>query len=361
MARIPKLDAAGKFLAADVNAQIDARTKATMRADLPALASELKIGGSGSGTGSRSVSGTVTFKPEEQALPPFVVATTTGATVEGVTLTAGQMAAFWYLNEAWHVMVHGQDTAWRSTAKPDTRIVVTPTGPTWKDETSGGTWTTPAQTGIVYTPASGTAAAGQVVTVTATIADSAKYRFPQGGVTSWTHTFPDPTVPIRESFDGPAGTALAGTMTDTGGKVWAGSGWTLDGAGAATASGASGVSISTPSNKADVTLTYGKVTGHRLDFGFGGHDRLQVSVFSAAGNKLEVYTNGSSVYQSPNTAIPAGGTLRFRYDGSTLTVWFNGTQLYTAAATIQPANFRIGTQGTETTASVSDLTITPIL
>ena len=38
MARIPKLDSAGKFLAADVNAQIDARTKATMRADLPALA-----------------------------------------------------------------------------------------------------------------------------------------------------------------------------------------------------------------------------------------------------------------------------------------------------------------------------------
>ena len=49
MARIPKLDAAGKFLAADVNAQIDARTKATMRADLPALAKDLKIGGSGGG------------------------------------------------------------------------------------------------------------------------------------------------------------------------------------------------------------------------------------------------------------------------------------------------------------------------
>lgn len=45
MARIPKLDSAGKFLAADVNAQIDARTKATLRADLPALAKELKIGG----------------------------------------------------------------------------------------------------------------------------------------------------------------------------------------------------------------------------------------------------------------------------------------------------------------------------
>lgn len=45
MARIPKLDAAGKFLAADVNAQIDSRAKATLRADLPALAEELEIGG----------------------------------------------------------------------------------------------------------------------------------------------------------------------------------------------------------------------------------------------------------------------------------------------------------------------------
>ena len=37
MARIPKLDAAGKFLAADVNAQIDARTKAIVRAELDRL------------------------------------------------------------------------------------------------------------------------------------------------------------------------------------------------------------------------------------------------------------------------------------------------------------------------------------
>ena len=42
-------DAQGRLTAPSVLSQIDARTKATMRADLPALAEELKIGGSGSG------------------------------------------------------------------------------------------------------------------------------------------------------------------------------------------------------------------------------------------------------------------------------------------------------------------------
>lgn len=73
MARIPKLDSAGKFLAADVNAQLDARTKATMRADLPALAEELKIGGSG----IEEVSGTVTLDASGAPIREFF---TTGAT-----------------------------------------------------------------------------------------------------------------------------------------------------------------------------------------------------------------------------------------------------------------------------------------
>ena len=38
-------DAQGRLTAPSVLSQIDARTKATMRADLPALAKELKIGG----------------------------------------------------------------------------------------------------------------------------------------------------------------------------------------------------------------------------------------------------------------------------------------------------------------------------
>ena len=81
MARIPKLDAAGKFLAADVNAQIDARTKATMRADLPALAKELKIGG---GSGIEEVSGTVTLDASGPAIRE--VYATGAATVQGEKL-----------------------------------------------------------------------------------------------------------------------------------------------------------------------------------------------------------------------------------------------------------------------------------
>ena len=42
---VPFLDGKGELATPTVLAQIDARTKVTMRADLPALAKELKIGG----------------------------------------------------------------------------------------------------------------------------------------------------------------------------------------------------------------------------------------------------------------------------------------------------------------------------
>lgn len=65
---------------------------------------------------------------------------------------------------------------------------VTAAGPTWTDNTTsgGGTWTTPTEAGVTYSPASGTATAGQSVTVTAT----AKAGYALTGVTSWQHTFP---------------------------------------------------------------------------------------------------------------------------------------------------------------------------
>ena len=96
MARIPKLDSAGRFLAADVNAQIDARTKATMRADLPALAEELKIGGSGSGIKVGGVqpasgwwldSGNVYVTPTPDTVPPVAGTLTVTTTSSKATLT----------------------------------------------------------------------------------------------------------------------------------------------------------------------------------------------------------------------------------------------------------------------------------
>lgn len=69
---------------------------------------------------------------------------------------------------------------------PPTSVTATP--PTWTDNTAagGGSWTTPAITGVTYSPASGSASSGQSVTVTAT----AQSGYALTGITSWTHVFP---------------------------------------------------------------------------------------------------------------------------------------------------------------------------
>lgn len=107
-------DAQGRLTAPSVLSQIDARTKATMRADLPALAEELKIGG---GSGVRPVSGTVTLTSSDPAL--VEVYAETGAVVQGVTLSPGGWAVFRRLNGVWQVMVQGIDTTWRATTAPE--------------------------------------------------------------------------------------------------------------------------------------------------------------------------------------------------------------------------------------------------
>ena len=366
MARIPKLDSAGRFLAADVNAQIDARTKATMRADLPALAEELKIGGSDGGTGSRSVSGTVKFTTEDQALPPFVVATTTGATVEGVTLTAGQMAAFWYLNGAWHVMVHGQDTAWRSTAKPDTRIAVNPIAPTFTNDTTngGGTWTTSSQAGVRFTPASGTATPGQKVTVTASLSDPTKYKFASGAQTTWTFTFLDPFAPIADDFAGAAGVLLAGRATPTGGVLWSQSGttaqWKLDGTGGVVPSVTTASvsnTLATTSNVMDITVTYSDRVG-RFDFGFG-LTTLVIATMDLGNSAL--FVGGAVAGETPKDGSTSG-TLRLRYDGSTVTAYKNGVQFAQKTGVTPPTEktFAIRTNAAGDSVRLSALSLTPV-
>ena len=107
-------DAQGRLTAPSVLSQIDARTKATMRADLPALAKELKIGGE---SGVRPVSGTVTLTSSDPGL--LEVYAETGAVVQGVTLSPGGWAVFRRLNGAWQVMVQGIDTTWRATTAPE--------------------------------------------------------------------------------------------------------------------------------------------------------------------------------------------------------------------------------------------------
>lgn len=163
MARIPKLDAAGKFLAPDVNAQIDARTKATMRADLPALAKELKIGGSGSGI--EEVSGTMVLDSSGPAIREFF---TTGATTfnaNGADTPIGAYAA----------------VVWRRTGSGS-----------WGYQVVQETWTTPTPTPDTTAPVAGTLAVtttDTTATLTVTGASdnrgSVSYAFSKDNGSTW--------------------------------------------------------------------------------------------------------------------------------------------------------------------------------
>ena len=112
-------DERGWLTAPSVLAQIDARIKAAMRADLPALADELGIGG---GSGIEQVSGTVTLDTSGPAIREFF---TTGATTfkaNGVdTLISSFTAVVWRRNAqgSWGYQVV-QDSWTTPTTTPDT-------------------------------------------------------------------------------------------------------------------------------------------------------------------------------------------------------------------------------------------------
>lgn len=108
---------------------------------------------------------------------------TIGATVEekagNVPIFGSQVEA-----QAWEAAHPGLTALWFDAGYTE----VTATGPTWTDDdiNGGGTWTTPTQEGVVYSPASGTAQPGQTVTVNAT----AEPGHVLVGTKTWTHTFP---------------------------------------------------------------------------------------------------------------------------------------------------------------------------
>ena len=198
-------------------------TDAELRRQLPALAKELKLGGSG----VEPVSGTITLNVADGVFRQ--VYATAAATVQTERLDAGQAAIFRYFNGAWQVRVLSvdgsvKDPVWRAPGAPDLRTALTATGPTWVDNTSagGGTWTTPTQAGIAYSPASGTAAPDQTVTVSASATDATKYRL--DGTSSWTHKFPaDPNAwgtLFADTFTRASDGALLGSALSAGGKTW---------------------------------------------------------------------------------------------------------------------------------------------
>lgn len=120
------VNADGTFVSPKVQAAIDARTKATMRADLPDLAEELKIGG---GSGIEQVSGPVTLDASGAPIREFF---TTGATTfiaNGTTTPLGTSTA----------------VVWRRNAQGS-----------WGYQVVQDGWTTPAPTPDTTAPVAGT-------------------------------------------------------------------------------------------------------------------------------------------------------------------------------------------------------------
>ena len=199
MARIPKLDAAGKFLAADVNAQIDARTKATMRADLPALAKELKIGGgSGGGVYYDATGKAVKYVYVVSDKDPGKTRVVDGETVE----------VWWVQTTPPDPM---QSTPIGVTQNVANRSYTVPTDPV-ATYTVGGALKSPGTYSI------GTSAA---TTLTWTATAKSGYGFKAGAVTSGTLTYPVKTyasgdVLFSDDFNDRAeGSMLGGTMTNS--------------------------------------------------------------------------------------------------------------------------------------------------
>ena len=114
-------DAQGRLTAPSVLSQIDARTKATMRADLPALAEELKIGGSGSGIQVGGVqpaagwwldSGNVYVTPTPDTVAPVAGTLTVTTTSSKATLTVSGASDDRALNAAPYSFSKDNGTTW---------------------------------------------------------------------------------------------------------------------------------------------------------------------------------------------------------------------------------------------------------
>lgn len=344
MARIPKLDSAGKFLAADVNAQIDARTKATMRADLPALAEELKIGG---GSGIEQVSGTVTL--DSTGAPIREVYATASATVQGEALAAGDAAVFRRLGGAWDVLVVGKDAAWRRvgavappTPDPGTTPPAAPTGVTASNVTSTTatlTWTASAgATGYrvsldgekTWTPVTGT-----TINLTGLLPSTLyapKVQAFNGAYSASASGAPFTTAASKvyaDTFDAPDGTALSGRVMPTGGATWVSpdnmlntgnSALTITGGRATTTEVGGGASFLIPSSDTIVQVDY-DVTAAEAQVRAGVDGAPYMTFNAKSGARLGTWST-----PIVSMGLPRTGTLTHVYSGNSVTTYVNGRQ-----------------------------------
>ena len=355
MARIPKLDSAGRFLAADVNAQIDARTKATMRADLPALAKELKIGG---GSGVEQVSGTVALDASGPAIRE--VYATGAATVQGEKLAAGDVAAFRYMSGAWQVRVLDKDYAWRNVgaapvdptppaglAAPVVTVAATADGATvtWATvsgatsyavSVDGGPWQTVV--GTSYTIKGQTSGSQHTVAVTATDGSATS------PATSKTYTVAGTIqAATTDHFDAPSGTLL--TAHTSGGLAWQAPGneTTVTGSVAAIEAGAvvrpAGAASGDSGGKVGYTGDVRMVLRYRF-VGPGGirihHGGNAVNVTITKGNnptaKDVKIVQDKLPISTLTTSADNAGVIAVQMIGTTVTCYLDGTVLGTWTA-----------------------------
>ena len=301
MARIPKLDSAGRFLAADVNAQIDARAKATMRADLPALAEELGIGGGDADSmaqvmgGYLVVSGTAPVETERNGLPVIWIDST-------VTRDPG---------------------AWQATA------------PTFQGTV--GTYTIPQDEGALYlvggtVKASGTHRVTPPVTVTVTAQARAGYALT--GTTSWTYAFePKPLdlAPLGAliTADAPSHyvTLKSGDYTDKGSAplTWTADAGVTQGKWGATVAGPGAQVVSQTASNIGVAggltaFTVELVAAHTL----GGVLVAQVDDFQLGTVESKAYDTATRSVKY--TSVPPSQVTHYAavLDAGTFTIYRNG-------------------------------------
>ena len=348
-------DAQGRLTAPSVLSQIDARTKATMRADLPALAKELNIGG---GSGIEQVSGTITL--DSTGAPIREVYATAAATVQGEVLAAGDAAVFRRLGGAWDVLVVGKDAAWRrvGTVAPPTPVPGTtppapptgttppaaPTGVTASNVTSTTatlTWTASAgATGYrvsldgekTWTPVTGT-----TINLTGLLPSTLyapKVQAFNGAYSASASGSPFTTAASKvyaDTFDAPDGTALSGRVMPTGAATWVSpdnmlntgnSALTITGGKATATEVGGGASFLIPSPDTIVQVDY-DVTAAAADTQVrAGVDGAPYMTFNAtSGARLGTWST-----PIVGMGLPRTGTLTHVYSGNSVTTYVNGQQ-----------------------------------
>ena len=226
---------------------------------------------------------------------------------------------------------------------------VTPTGPTWTDDTvnGGGTWTTPTQTGVTYSPASGTATPGQSVTVTAT----AQSGYTLSGTTSWSHTFPNApsSVTVTDTFNRADNPTSLGT-TETGGKTWQidGGTWGITSGKAAMLAGSAirghasvelggtNMSVEARMNVPAGTNSYPSIAGRYANP--ANCYMLQNSDSAGENKTVLVRIGGVNTFLATSLSIPSNGLVRLTLveEGSDtrVRVYADGVEVWSGLATM---------------------------